>query len=245
MSTPRLMVASTAAETAQRAAKRFLRIVRTELRQRDLVHLCLTGGTMGIAVLREIAEHPDAEGLDWSRLHFWWGDERFVAADHDDRNALQARRALLDRVPVPAQNIHEMAASDAGLTLDEAAAAYAAELAAFGSDELSWPVLSLCFLGMGPDGHIASLFPGRAELAERDAAALPVRNSPKPPPERVTLTLPVINTAERIWLVVGGVDKAPALQRLLEAGASEQTPASLARGVHETLIFADASAVGS
>lgn len=256
MTAPSLIVDRTAAEVAAHVATRFLRAVREEFEQRELVHICLTGGSMSAAVLGAIAGHQDAEGLDWRRLHFWWGDERFVPSEHDDRNALLARRALLNHVPVPEQNIHEMPASDQGLSLDEAATAYAQKLAKSGEvaefgkvAELGtvarpWPSFSLCFLGMGPDGHIASLFPGRPEIDVTDVAAVAIREAPKPPPERVSLTLPVINAAERVWLVVTGAEKAPALARVLSETTPAETPASAARGTVETLIFTDAAACG-
>ena len=137
-------------------------------------------------------------------MHFWWSDERFVPRGHADRNDAQAREALLDALDVPAGNIHTMAASDDGLDLDAAAAAYAAELARFASDDDPWPVFDICFLGVGPDGHIASLFPDRPEIHVTSEAVLGVRDSPKLPPERITLTRPVINSSVRVWMVIAG-----------------------------------------
>ena len=175
-------------------------------------HVSLTGGSMGGAVLAAAAKHPKLEKVDWSRVHFWWSDERWVPRDDDDRNEKQARAALLDQLDLPAGNIHAIAASDEGLELDAAADAYAAELARFGSAEGdAWPSFDICFLGVGPDAHIASLFPDRAEIHVTDKAVLAVRDSPKPPPERVTMTRPVINSSQRVWLVITGADKASAL----------------------------------
>ena len=202
----------------------------------------LTGGTVGIGTLRAVAESAAAPAVNWRRVNFWWGDERFVAHDDPDRNARQSREALLDHVPVPAENIHEVAASDSGLTLDDAAAAYAAELARFGTDENPWPSFAVCFLGVGPDGHIASLFPDREEVTVTDAAALPVRNSPKPPPERVTLTRPVINSAKRVWMVLTGADKASALGLALAGAAYTSVPVAGARGRKRTVFFVDEAA---
>ncbi len=240
MTTP-LVLFPDPASLAAEVAERFLGVVRTRSASAGVTHVALTGGTMGIAVLRAAAESPAAADTDWSRVHFWWGDERFVPHDHADRNAGQARTALLDHIAVPAENVHEMPASDAGLTLDEAAAAYAAELAAHAPEGGAWPAFDVCFLGMGPDGHIASLFPGRDEIDETAAAALPVRDSPKPPPERVTLTLPVLDSSARVWLVVAGRDKAEALAQV-RAGAP--LPAARVRGRQETVIFADPAAAG-
>ncbi|MDR2998139.1 MAG: 6-phosphogluconolactonase, partial [Microbacterium sp.] len=168
-----VVVEPTPAELAERVADRFLTRVRARTRDGRIAHICLTGGSMGGAVLAAVAAHPRAAKIDWSLVHFWWGDERFVARDDADRNSLQSRRALLDHIPVPAQNVHEAAAPDE-MGLDEAAAAYAAELARYGTDERPWPSFAVCFLGVGPDGHIASLFPDRPEVTATDAAVLPV-----------------------------------------------------------------------
>lgn len=227
---------------ARRVADRFLVRVQARIRDGRVAHIALTGGSMGSAVLRAVAEDPRAHEVDWSLVHFWWGDERFVPRDHPDRNAGQARAALLDRISVPAENVHEMAASDAGLTLDEGAAAYAAELARFGDDGRAWPSFAVCFLGVGPDGHIASLFPDRPEITVIDAAVLPVRDSPKPPPERITLTRPVINASKRVWLVLTGADKASALGLALAGANYENVPAAGAKGRKRTVYFVDEAA---
>ncbi len=238
MSAVRVVTDQTADDVARRVAGRFLPCLRSDLAERGEAHIAVTGGSMGIAVLREAAACLDAPEIDWSLVHFWWGDDRFVPRDHADRNARQARDALLGSIPVPPENVHEMPAADEGLGLDDAAEAYAAELARFGTDDQPWPSFSLCFLGMGPDGHVASLFPGRAEIEVTDAAVVAVRDSPKPPPTRLTLTLPVINAAERVWLVVAGADKAAALRDAV-AGEVSGVPAARVRGLSQTLVFAD------
>ena len=237
-----VVVESTPAELAARVADRFL--VRLQARTKDgrKAHVCLTGGSMGGAVLAATASDPRAQQIDWSLVHFWWGDERFVERDSADRNSLQSRTALLDHISVPAENVHEVAAPSDGLSLDEAAAAYAAELAAFGTDERPWPSFAVCFLGVGPDGHIASLFPDRPEVMVTDAAALPVRDSPKPPAERVTLTRPVLNASKRVWLVLTGADKASALGLALAGASYTSVPAAGAKGRHRTVFFVDEAA---
>ncbi|MFY9713701.1 MAG: 6-phosphogluconolactonase [Microbacterium sp.] len=238
----RVVVASTPAAVAARVADRFLTRLRARTRNGRIAHIALTGGSMGGAVLRATAEDPRAADIDWSLVHFWWGDERFVAREDADRNALQSRQALLDHIPVPADNVHEVAASDSGLTLDEAASAYAAELARFGTEEQPWPSFAICFLGVGPDGHIASLFPDRPEVGVTDIAALPVRDSPKPPPERVTLTRPVLNSSKRVWLVLTGADKASALGLALAGASYASVPAAGAKGRKRTVFFVDEAA---
>lgn len=237
-----VVVEPTAAELAERVADRFLTRVKARTRNGRIAHIALTGGSMGGTVLRAVAAHSKVDRIDWSLVHFWWGDERFVADDDQDRNALQSRTALLDHIEVPAENIHEVAAADSGLTLDEAAAAYAEELARFGDQERAWPSFAVCFLGVGPDGHIASLFPDRPEVTETDAAVLPVRDSPKPPAERVTLTRPVINSSKRVWLVLTGADKASALGLALAGASYTNVPAAGAKGRKRTIFFVDQAA---
>src|SRR5690606_6212246 len=151
-----VVVEATPAALAARVADRFLIRLRARTKNGRLAHIALTGGSMGGTGLQAVAEHPKVDRIDWSLVHFWWGDERFVPRDDADRNAVQSRHALLDRIAVPPENVHEIAASDDDLTLDEAAAAYADELARFGTDDQPWPSFAVCFLGVGPDGHIAS-----------------------------------------------------------------------------------------
>lgn len=207
-------------------------------------HVSLTGGSMGSAVLAAAARHPKLDKVDWSRVHFWWSDERFVPRGHADRNDKQARDALLDALDLPPGNVHSIAASDEGLDLDAAAAAYARELARFGQGDGGdpWPSFDICFLGVGPDAHIASLFPDRPEIRVTDQAVLPVRDSPKPPPERVTMTRPVINGSQRVWLVLSGADKASALGLALAGASYHSVPAAGAKGTRRTIFFVDDAA---
>jgi 6-phosphogluconolactonase len=217
-----------------------LESVLSELLQiQPAVHLVLTGGTVGIAMLEPLdSEHA----LDWSRIHLWWGDERFVAADSPDRNEGQAQRAMIHRLPIPAQNVHRMPASDAGLSLDDAAAAYAGELAAFARGGASAPAFDVLILGIGPDAHVASLFPGHPGVNDRSAAAIAVRNSPKPPPERVSLSLETINVAQRVWVIAAGADKAEAVEAAFTASDAVVAPASAVEGTLETIFFTDEAA---
>jgi 6-phosphogluconolactonase len=238
----RVVVESTPGALAARVADRFLTRLRARTRNGRIAHVALTGGSMGSAVLRATLEDPRSDSIDWSLVHFWWGDERFVARTDADRNAVQSRAALLDHIPVPPENVHEVAAAGEGLTLDEAASAYADELARFGTDEHPWPSFAVCFLGVGPDGHIASLFPDRQEVTVTDVAALPVRNSPKPPPERVTLTRPVLNASKRVWLVLTGADKASALGLALAGASYTSVPVAGAKGRKRTVFFVDDAA---
>ncbi|MBP2437848.1 6-phosphogluconolactonase [Microbacterium amylolyticum] len=208
-----------------------------------VAHVSLTGGSMGIGTLAAVRDLPDRDDVAWSRVHFWWSDERFVPRNDGERNARQAREALLDALDVPDVNVHEPWASEDG-SLDDAAKAYADELSAHGPDGEPAPAFDICLLGVGPDAHIASLFPGREEIhVSGGVAVLPVRNSPKPPPERITFTLPVINRSARVWLVVAGADKAEAVARVRAGALAGEAPASAARGTLETVLFADKAAL--
>jgi 6-phosphogluconolactonase len=207
------------------------------------VHVSLTGGSMGSAVLVAAMRHPRRDRVDWSRVHFWWSDERFLARDHQERNERQARAALLDSLTIPAANIHAVAATDDGIELEEAAERYAAELARYPqADGTPWPSFDICFLGVGPDGHIASLFPDRPEILITDRVAVAVRDSPKPPPDRVSLTRPVINGSQRVWLVLSGTDKASALGLALAGASYASVPVAGAKGRKRTVFFVDQAA---
>ncbi|QAB17907.1 6-phosphogluconolactonase [Leucobacter muris] len=197
----------------------------------------LTGGRAGAQALLAVRDHRDRDTVDWGRVRFLWGDERWVPAGHADRNDLLADESLFAAVETDATLVHRVTASDSGLTLEEAAAEYADVAARVDRIDV---VLS----GVGEDGHIASLFPGRSELLQGDdeAAALPVRDSPKPPPERVTLTLPVLNRAVHSWLLAVGEGKAEALRAVL--GRTEPlVPAARLAGRVDTVLWADDAAL--
>lgn len=238
----RVVISPEPSSLAESVAARFVSRVAKRVDEGKLAHISLTGGSMGSAVLAAAARSPRLERIDWSRVHFWWSDERFVPRGHADRNDRQAREALLDALDVPAVNIHSVLASDEGAELDAAAAEYARELAGFPSAEGAWPAFDVCFLGVGPDGHIASLFPDRSEILVTDAAVLPVRDSPKPPPERVTMTRPVINSSKRVWMVIAGPDKAAALGLALAGASYASVPAAGAKGRKRTVFFVDEAA---
>ena len=177
----------------------------------------------------------------------WWGDERFLPRGDPERNETQARAALLDAVPVAPHRVHPMPATeDAGDDPDAAAERYAAELAAASRPENHGPVpeFDVLMLGVGPDGHVASLFPDQPALYE-SAPVVAVRGSPKPPPTRISLTLPAIRTAAEVWLVVAGDDKAAAVRMALSGAGEVQVPAAGARGRQRTLWLLDRAAASA
>ena len=227
---------------AASVAARFTTKIIDLIDEFDEASVVLTGGSMGIAVLAAINDSPARDSIDWSRINIWWGDERWLPAGDPERNDVQARAALLDHVPLDPARVHPFATSDAGIDLDAASDAYAAEIAAHAPANAQLPHFDITFLGMGPDGHVASLFPERGGIRETVKTVVSVRNSPKPPPERLSLTLPVINSSARVWLVVAGADKASALGLTLAGASINEVPAAGVEGRRKTLFFVDAEA---
>lgn len=227
---------------ATAVAARFITKMVDILDEQDTAHVVLTGGSVGINVLSAINHSEARDTIDWTRVNFWWGDERWLARHHEDRNELQARVALLDHIDVPVENVHPMGASGEGIELDDAAAHYAEELSSHAVSDAKMPSFDITFLGVGPDGHIASLFPHRSAVREREVSVLPVRRSPKPPAERITLTRPVLNSSERVWLVLAGSDKASALGLALAGASRDEVPVAGIKGRRRTVFFIDKAA---
>ncbi|PXY19140.1 6-phosphogluconolactonase [Prauserella muralis] len=208
--------------------------------------LVLTGGGTGIAVLEQLRQSPARDAIDWSRLDLYWGDERFVPREDDERNEKQARQALLDHVPVDPERVHAMAPSDGefGDDPDAAAAAYADVLAAHArpEDHGDVPTFDIMLLGLGPEGHTASIFPESPAAYEYDRSVVAVRNCPKPPPTRVSLTFPAIRSAAEVWLLTTGEGKADAVAMALAGAGEVQLPVAGARGRRRTLWLVDKAA---
>ena len=244
---PRLVVVHPDAEVlAEAVASRLVTRLLDVQSTRSPVHVVLTGGTVGIASLAALARHPARDAVDWTGVHLWWGDERFLAAGDPDRNETQAREALLDHLPqLPAAHVHPVPGTDAVATPEESAERYAAELAAFAAEGSAVPAFDVLLLGMGPDGHVASLFPGHPGL---DVAGVPtagVHGSPKPPPLRVTLTFEALAAARQTWVVAAGAEKAPAVAAALGGADLHETPAAAVAGTERTLWLVDAAAAGT
>lgn len=233
---PRVEVHADAADLATTVAGAFLRMVTVQQAAGEVPQVALTGGTIADRIHHEIARlAPDSE-VDWSRIDVYWGDERFVAPDSEERNAVQAHRALLDPLGVDPARVHEVPSTSDVSSVEEAATAYAATVRATGSRRFH-----LVMLGVGPDGHVASLFPGHPQVDATEAIAVPVTDSPKPPPERVSLTLEALNRADEVWFVVSGADKAEAVGRALAPTPPDvhEIPAAGVRGAVETIWFLD------
>ncbi len=202
--------------------------------------IALTGGTIAEDIHREIARLSDASGVDWGQVEVWWGDERFVAPDSPDRNAGQARAAFLDAVGAHPSRVHEMPSTADATDVDAGAEAYAATLRAHGSGSFD-----VVMLGIGPDGHIASLFPGFPQLDVTDKIAVGVTGSPKPPPERVSLTYSALRRAKSVWFLVSGDGKASAVAQALAGADLHDIPAAGVTGLDETTWFLDRAAASA
>ncbi|MGN7250527.1 MULTISPECIES: 6-phosphogluconolactonase [unclassified Arthrobacter] len=215
----------------------------------------LTGGTVGIGTLKAVADSPAAPAVDWAKVNFWWGDERFVGSQDPDRNALQAQEALLKHINADPERVHvpgstddfetpEQAAEDYAQRLSDAAAAEHAADASDGRPEEPGrlPRFDVVLLGVGPDAHVASLFPEQGGIREKQLTVVGVRNSPKPPPQRISLTLPAINTSAEVWMVVAGEDKAGAVGLALAGANPVQVPAAGPAGRSRTLWLIDENA---
>ncbi|MBV9486246.1 MAG: 6-phosphogluconolactonase [Frankiaceae bacterium] len=230
---------------AQAVAARVITGLVDAQAARGEASIVLTGGGIGVSTLREIAESPARYAIDWPRLSVWWGDERFLPAGHSDRNETQARDALLAKVDLDPARIHPMPASDGPLgdDLEAAADAYAETLAAatHPEDHSASPRFDILLLGLGPDGHVASLFPESPALYD-DRTVVPVRGAPKPPPIRLSLSLETINNAREVWIVAAGEEKAAAARLALSGAGPTAVPAAGVKGRVSTRWLLDRAA---
>ncbi|XVS62471.1 6-phosphogluconolactonase [Actinosynnema sp. CA-299493] len=246
MSRPEVVVHRDGDLLAAATAARLITALVDAQAARGSASLVLTGGRTGIAVLEHLRATPARDAVDWTRVDLYWGDERFLPAGHPERNETQAREALLDHVPVPASRVHVVEPSDGrfGDDPEAAAEAYAAVLAAAArpEDQGSVPSFDVCLLGVGEEGHVASIFPESPAVAERERAVVAVRDCPKPPPTRVSLTLPAIRAAREVWLMTTGAAKASAVALGLSGEDEARLPAAGARGLHRTLWLLDPAA---
>jgi len=229
---------------AEAAAARLVVRLLDAQAARGYATVVLTGGRIAARTYEALRATPARDAVDWARVDFWWGDERFLPSGHPDRNETQARASLLDALPVDPARIHPMPADDGpdGADPESAAARYAEELvSAARPGTARLPHFDVVLLGVGEDGHVASVFPEHPAAYENRLVSA-VRGSPKPPPVRITLTLPAINTAEEVWLLAAGTGKASAVAMALSGAGPVQLPAAGVRGVDQTLWLLDRAA---
>jgi len=194
------------------------------------VHIAITGGTVGTLTLEAISRLT--RGLKLSKLHIWWVDERFVSRESSDRNELQARKAWLEGSDIFEQNIHAFPASDS-VSIEEAARSFAKEI------ETMNPEFDMVLLGLGDDGHVASLFPGSDAIAIGDHVVIE-KNSPKPPKMRLSLSMKAINGAKEVMFLVSGIEKAQAVSNAISGVGN--FPAGDVSGLDSTLWLLDEDA---
>jgi 6-phosphogluconolactonase len=243
MTVPEVIVYRDGTLLAQAIAARLVTGLVDAAAARGRASVVLTGGGIGTKVLEELAAAPARDAIDWQHLDIWWGDERFVPAGDPDRNETGARAALLDHVDADPARVHPMPGPDGpdGDDPDAAAVRYASWLAAAAGPQGPVPAFDVLMLGIGPEGHVASLFPGLPALGD-ERPVVAVRNSPKPPPTRLSLTFPSIQVAREVWILASGEEKADAVAQALSGADPAQVPAAGARGRQRTLFLLDGAA---
>jgi 6-phosphogluconolactonase len=240
-----VLVHPDAAQLARAVAARISGRMAEAVTATGSASLVLTGGGIGTSVLAELAAGPARDEIDWSALDIWWGDERFGPAGDPERNETGARAALLDHVNVDPDRVHAMPPCDGpdGDNPEAAAERYAAVLrAAAAPDHGAVPSFDLLLLGIGPEGHVASLFPEMPAVHETERTVVAVRDAPKPPPTRLSLTFPAIQAAREVWILASGAEKAAAVALALSDPDPAQVPAAGARGRKQTLFLVDRAA---
>lgn len=193
------------------AARFFESVVTEAIQQRGKALVALSGGSTPLKLFSQLSSAPLAERIDWKAVHFFWCDERCVPPEHPESNFGQARRAFLQPLTIPDANLHRIQGE---LEPEQAALAYRETLRQYRSVELDWPVFDLVLLGMGADGHTASLFPGEDSRMSTPVLAV-TANYQGRPAQRITLTPLVFNAARQVLFLVAGEDKADAVRRVL------------------------------
>jgi 6-phosphogluconolactonase len=247
---------------AEDGAARLLAALRAAQAARGVASVVLTGGGIGIAMLCAVAASPDRDGVDWSAVEVFWGDERFVPAGDEERNDVQAREALLDALPLDPARVHPMASSTPGHAAldageveladtadpDQGAEAYAQALTA-ASTRLGEataapgvPAFDVLLAGCGPEGHTLSVFPDSPAVHASAPGVVAVRDCPKPPPTRISLTLAATRAAREVWLIAAGSGKAEALGRAAHGATEVEIPLAGLAGSERTLWLLDRGA---
>ena len=238
MTPARVLVQPDPAALAEAAAARLIVALQDAQSLRDEVHVVATGGSLGSAIWKRVAACPARVAVDWSSVHLWWGDERYLPAADPDRNDTQNEQAGLAELGLVPGNVHRVAGPEASVDATASAAAYGQEI----HDSVARP-WDLVLLGMGPDGHVASLFPGhRAQLSTGLTVA--VEDAPKLPPTRVSLTFECLNRADGCGSSSPGPTRLPR-SPTHSRGRAELSSAAQVHGSSETLWLLDVAATGA
>lgn len=218
-----------AEDLAVRTAERLLNVLIEYQSDGRVTQVCLAGGRIAMATYAAFSKLvPDSE-LDTSRLELWWSDERFVPTDDPERNAGPALALLASGFTIDPAHTHPMPSADGTVDAGASAATYA--------KELGDTVFDICLLGMGPDGHVASIFPNHPSEEPTNQPVIGVSDAPKPPPERISLTIDRINTSTQVWLLVNDAEKSAAVARAL--GGDTSLPAARVAARSRTIWLLD------
>ncbi len=242
---PEVVVLATPDLLADAVAARLITKLVDAQSARGSASMVLTGGGIGIGILSALSQSPARDAVQWHRVDVWWGDERFLPVESAERNERQARDALLDHIPLAPDRVHPIPADEGRFAgePEDAADWYADQLAgaARPEDHGSVPRFDVCLLGIGEDGHVASIFPG-APAAYEVRSVVAVHGAPKPPPVRITLTFSAIGSATEVWLIAAGARKAAAVGLAVSGAGPVQIPATGASGRGRTLMLLDRAA---
>lgn len=211
-------------ELAEEVTSQVLHAIESGLLAKGEFHLVLTGGTLGVQISQYLVAAFNGAPEMYAGLHIYWSDERFVPVDSDERNAAPLHGTLTNTNV----RVHESLAPDSPATIEDAVTNYA--------EILDGVTIDLNILGLGPDGHVASLFPGVADLDDR-RSIFAITDSPKPPASRISFTMKLINEALEVWIVAAGASKAEAVAKIVEGDLS--IPASYVSAVQRTRLIVD------
>ena len=224
---------ATGADLTEGVAERLMaRLVELQSQTDAPVHLWLTGGRIANRIYDAFADLVEGSDLDPTRIELWWGDERFVPTEDSDRNAGHTLAILARTLPLTSARTHSMAAADGIADADASALTYA--------KELGDTTFDICLLGLGEDGHVASIFPGHPSFAETTHTVIGVNDSPKPPSSRISLTVPTLSRSREVWFLVAGAEKADAVGRAYRG--DPELPGGVVRGRERTLWLVDRAA---
>ena len=228
---PDIKISANKSELAVMVSDLVISRIRHGLDGTGTFHLALTGGSLGVLISELLVSHWNEEPEGFVGLHLWWGDERFVPELSEERNARPVLMAMSEVSPI---HIHQVLSQDSNVEVEVAAKRYSADLLGIDVD--------LILLGLGEDGHVASLFPEQWDESE-ERSAIAVLDSPKPPRQRVSFSMSKINASESVWFVVSGGEKHESIEKILARDAS--IPATHVHGKVETVLFADLAALAS
>ncbi|GAA5016197.1 6-phosphogluconolactonase [Terrabacter aeriphilus] len=232
---PQVLVHADKQALADAAAARLVAALQEAQSRSPEAQVALTGGSMGSAIIASVVRLPERTAVDWQRVRVWWGDERYLPAGDPDRNDTQNDEAGLLELGLDPAKVHRVAGPDTSGSAEESAEAYARSIREHGQG--GWDVV---LFGVGPDGHVASLFPHHPAQRVTDAIAVAVHDSPKPPPDRVSLTFECFERSRQVWFLVSGADKAEAVAAAQAPGADRwEVPAAGPRGSEATLWLLD------